>query len=100
MGGSGNDAFFVVTGGDNTLTGGQGVDTFWVVDVEIPNSANIITDLELDLDVIGIAGFAESDLSFGSNSDGDGTLSINNSIIAIFSCISESRLMKNNLKFT
>ena len=99
LGGEGNDRFFVVVGGDNILTGGEGVDAFWVVNSEIPDSANTITDLQLDLDLIGIGGFAESDLSFGSNSDGDAILSLNNSDVAIFSGISSGELATANFVF-
>ena len=44
FGGAGDDRFFVISGGDNTMTGGEGADQFWIASAEIPESVNIITD--------------------------------------------------------
>ncbi|WP_072013746.1 amidase family protein [Myxosarcina sp. GI1] len=61
FGGKGSDSLFVVAGGDNLLTGGTGVDKFWIANAQLPDTANTITDFEIGKDVIGIGGV---DLSF------------------------------------
>lgn len=62
LGGEGDDAFFVTDGGNNIMTGGEGADAFWIATGEIITSANIITDFELDVDVIGVGGIGASTL--------------------------------------
>jgi len=67
VGGDGNDHFFASTGGGNTITGGSGADQFWIVDGELPDSANTITDFEPGMDRIGIGGIgasSQADLTF------------------------------------
>ncbi len=56
LGGAGDDRFFATSGGDNTITGGEGADQFWIATAELPESANIITDFTSSEDVIGLAG--------------------------------------------
>ncbi|WP_299485889.1 serine hydrolase [Acaryochloris sp. IP29b_bin.137] len=56
LGGEGNDRFFASLGGDNLIAGGEGADQFWIVNGEVPTSANTIMDFELGVDVIGISG--------------------------------------------
>jgi 3-phytase/alkaline phosphatase D len=58
LGGDGDDQFYIQSGGDNIISGGAGTDQFWIVDTEIPESANTIVDFEIDTDVIGILGSA------------------------------------------
>ena len=42
--GGDNDLLFVLSGGDNEITGGSGSDQFWIADAEYPESPNTITD--------------------------------------------------------
>ena len=56
FGDEGDDEFFVTDGGNNILTGGEGKDAFWLATGEFVTEANIITDFDLDADVIGVAG--------------------------------------------
>ncbi len=56
MGDHGNDQFYVQSGGDNQISGGEGQDQFWIVSNELPQSANTILDFEIGRDVIGILG--------------------------------------------
>jgi hypothetical protein len=58
LGGDGNDKFFVQSGGGNLLSGGAGKDQFWIVNGEIPSSANTILDFQIGTDVIGLVGAA------------------------------------------
>ncbi len=37
-----SDRFLVTSGGDNTITSGEGADQFWIASAEIPQEANII----------------------------------------------------------
>ncbi len=62
FGGAGTDRFFVITGGDNFLTGGIGADQFWIANAQLPDAVNTITDFEIGKDVIGIGGLG---VSFG-----------------------------------
>lgn len=55
IGDEGDDSFFATSFGDNTLTGGAGADAFWIINVELPSSANTITDFEIGVDVLSIS---------------------------------------------
>ncbi len=62
--GSGDDMLFLGYGeGGNTVTGGSGMDQFWLTidDEALPTEANTITDFTIGEDVIG---FGATDLSF------------------------------------
>ncbi len=62
--GPGDDMLFLGYGeGGNTVTGGSGMDQFWLTndDVDVPANANTITDFTIGEDVIG---FGATDLSF------------------------------------
>ncbi len=64
LAGSGDDTLFLGYGeGDNTVTGGSGMDQFWLLtdDGTLPAEANTITDFTIGEDVIG---FGATDLSF------------------------------------
>ncbi|MEN9568297.1 MAG: hypothetical protein RLZZ69_3493, partial [Cyanobacteriota bacterium] len=56
VGAEGVDRFFATNGGNNTITGGEGADQFWLADGQFPESANIITDFESGVDILGLAG--------------------------------------------
>ncbi|MEY4519678.1 MAG: hypothetical protein RLZZ499_2278 [Cyanobacteriota bacterium] len=64
--GSGNDTLilgsgdrlFGAEGGDNTISGGEGADQFWIASGEIPDVANTITDFASGTDILGIGGLA------------------------------------------
>jgi Ca2+-binding RTX toxin-like protein len=58
LGGDGNDEFRIQTGGDNLLSGGAGNDQFWIVNAELPSSANTVLDFQIGTDVIGFSGAA------------------------------------------
>lgn len=99
-GGSGDDLFFVGTGGENQITGGEGRDQFWVVNAQLPDAVNIITDFNLSEDTIGIAGYGEEpNITFGMDEQGNGTLSLDDRLVASFSHISPDRLETAALAF-
>ncbi|MBS9391409.1 MAG: hypothetical protein HEQ33_21940 [Dolichospermum sp. WA123] len=56
LGGDGKDIFRVSLGGGNLISGGAGADQFWIVNAELPSSANTVLDFQLGTDVIGISG--------------------------------------------
>ncbi|WP_019509577.1 FG-GAP-like repeat-containing protein [Pleurocapsa sp. PCC 7319] len=91
LGTDGDDTFLSVGGGENLLTGGAGADAFWIANGEFPTAANIITDLAIDEDVIGIGGLGAAsinELDFSQVGD--------NSIIA-FSGIDLGMLLNTNV---
>jgi myo-inositol-hexaphosphate 3-phosphohydrolase/phosphodiesterase/alkaline phosphatase D-like protein len=56
LGGDGNDRFFAGSDGNNLLSGGAGVDQFWIANAEVPNAVNTISDFQVGRDMIGIQG--------------------------------------------
>ncbi|MGB6301382.1 MAG: amidase family protein, partial [Rivularia sp. (in: cyanobacteria)] len=50
IGGSGNDRFFMIEKGGNTISGGAGKDQFWIVNAQLPEEVNTITDFESGVD--------------------------------------------------
>ncbi len=64
--GADDDTLFLGSGeGDNIVTGGSGMDQFWIVTDKdmLPTNANTITDFTIGEDVIGF-GFGITDLTF------------------------------------
>lgn len=103
IGGNGSDRFFLVTGGDNLLTGGAGEDEFWIVSQQVPTEPNLITDLTSGEDTIGFEDFPEltfEDLSLTQ----DGTDTIlglePNAPIARLQGVQADRLSANDFTFT
>ena len=91
VGGEGVDRFFAGTGGNNTITGGAGADQFWVVNAQLPNAANTITDLTIGEDVIGIAGFTQAQVAI-TNSQGNALLSVAGTEVATFLGVTQQQL--------
>ncbi|BAY23500.1 phytase [Calothrix sp. NIES-2100] len=56
VGGDGDDVLFAGQGGANRLTGGAGIDQFWIANASLPTSKNIVTDFTPGIDVIGLGG--------------------------------------------
>ena len=74
FGGRGSDRFFVISGGDNLLTGDAGADQFWIANAQLPDTVNTITDFEIGEDVIGIGGFNFSFADLSLTQQNDNTL--------------------------
>lgn len=100
LGAGGADRFFVTNGGNNTMTGGEGADQFWVATAEIPEAANIITDFTRGEDVIGIAGLGigYSDLTITSQGN-DALISANNSDLGIIQNVEANSLSESDFAF-
>ena len=81
---SDDDRLFVLSGGDNVITGNLGADQFWIANGEYPESTNTITDFTADEDVIGISGLGigYSDLSI-TQTDGGALISAAGNDLAI-----------------
>ncbi|WP_353932755.1 hypothetical protein WJM97_09265 [Okeanomitos corallinicola TIOX110] len=99
LGGEGNDEFYVGTGGNNLIAGGVGADQFWLVNAELPDAANTILDLELGMDTIGIGGYVQADLSFGTDGLGNATLAVQGTNVASFIGITQAQLETANFAF-
>ena len=74
IGGDGDDIFYATSGGDNTITGGEGADQFWIATAEVPEETNLITDFTIGEDVIGIAGFGIGFADVSLTQQGDDAL--------------------------
>ena len=100
LAGAGDDALFATTGGDNTITGGEGADQFWIASAELPESANVITDFMSGEDVIGIAGLGISfaDVSI-TDSAGDALIAASGSDLAILSGVAADSLTESDFAF-
>ncbi len=81
-----DDQLFVLSGGDNTLTGNLGSDQFWIANGQYPESTNDITDFTSGEDVIGISGLGigYDDLSI-TQIDAGALISANSHDLAIVS---------------
>jgi Domain of unknown function (DUF4114)/RTX calcium-binding nonapeptide repeat (4 copies) len=93
IGGLGNDIIYGGLGG-NTITGGKGNDVFWLANVDIPTTANVITDFSQQTDTIrlnlpGVTKF--SDLTVTQKGI-DSTLSVGGNQLAILKNTAASAL--------
>ncbi|PZD74071.1 Haloalkane dehalogenase [Acaryochloris thomasi RCC1774] len=96
-GGEENDRFFNQAGGENQVAGGTGADQFWIAVADLPGVALVITDFELEADVIGIAGIGASsaaDLSFSQEGD-SAIISFGNTDLAVLRGIESNSLEQN-----
>ena len=101
VGAEGDDLFFTTSGGNNTITGGEGADRFWIATAETPDAANTITDFALGEDILRIAGlgisFEDIDLAKIENNT---LISANGSDLAILQGIDANNLSADNFDFT
>ncbi len=74
FGNDGDDIFFLVSGGGNIITGGEGADQFWITSINIPATINTITDFTVGEDVIGIGGLEIGFEDVGLTQQGDDAL--------------------------
>lgn len=99
-GGEGADRFFVTEGGENTITGGEGADQFWLANAMFPESANVITDFEPGVDVLGIAGL---DINFEkvsiTDNSGDALIATGDRNLAILEDVNADSLNADSFAF-
>ena len=98
--GAGDDKFFVTSSGNNTITGGEGADQFWIASAELPEAANVITDFMSGEDVIGIAGLGIgfADVSI-TDMEGDALIAAGGSDLAILSGVAADSLSESDFAF-
>ncbi|WP_107667994.1 alkaline phosphatase [Cyanothece sp. BG0011] len=101
--GSGDDMLFLGYGeGNNVVTGGSGMDQFWLTvdDGTLPTEANTITDFTIGEDVIG---FGATDLSFDdlmlTQNGADTTINALGQDLAILKGIESSELSAADFAF-
>ncbi|MEH2226649.1 phytase [Nostoc sp.] len=56
FGGAGDDVLFAGQKGGDRLSGGSGIDQFWIANASLPTSKNIVTDFTVGIDKIGLGG--------------------------------------------
>jgi hypothetical protein len=100
LAGDGDDRIFVTSGGNNTISGDEGADQFWIANAEIPEASNTFTDFTAGEDVIGVAGLGigYSDLSITAV-EGDALISANDSDLAILSGVAAESLSESDFAF-
>ncbi|MFB2879592.1 S8 family serine peptidase [Aerosakkonemataceae cyanobacterium BLCC-F46] len=99
--GNGDDVMFAGSG-NNTLIGGSGVDQFWIANASVPTSENVIIDLEIGVDLIGIGGLSGvnsfADISLVQTGD-DTRISALGNNLALLKNIQASALSTSNFVF-
>jgi len=97
VGAEGDDQFFVLSGGDNLIAGGEGADQFWIASAQYPVTLNHISDFEIGVDVIGIAGLGIGFVDLEFTQDGNHTMvSVNGQELAILYGIDSTELTEEN----
>jgi uncharacterized protein YjiK/2',3'-cyclic-nucleotide 2'-phosphodiesterase (5'-nucleotidase family) len=102
LGGDGNDKFFATSGnglggGGNTISGGAGVDQFWIASGDAPTTANTILDFQIGTDVIGIQGIGATAANVVLTQVGaDTTIGLGTQTLAILKGIQASSLTPTN----
>ncbi|MDX2255652.1 MAG: esterase-like activity of phytase family protein, partial [Pseudanabaenaceae cyanobacterium bins.39] len=101
LGDAGDDIIFGGRDGGNTLTGGLGRDVFWLANVDLPTSANTITDFNPVVDTlrIDLAGVTQlSDLAI-TQSGADSLINRGSTPIAIIKNTAIANLNATNVVF-
>lgn len=100
-GGAGDDIIYAGRDGGNNLTGGLGRDVFWLANVDLPTSANTITDFNPVVDTlrIDLAGVTQlSDLTI-AQSGSDALINRSGAPIAIIKNTAIANLTATNVVF-
>ncbi len=99
LGGESNDQFYVQEGGGNLISGGAGADQFWIVNGDLPATANTILDFTIGTDVLGIGGqganFGFDDLTFFGNN-----IAIGATTVAILNGVNTATLTTAHFVFS
>lgn len=100
--GDGNDQIIATKGG-NTLFGNEGEDQFWLMNGEMSNVANRITDFTSGEDVIGFAGvdFSFEDLNISQFGETNGTrITVEDQGVAILLGVNPTDLTEADFNFS
>ncbi|WP_414566872.1 phytase [Nostoc sp. CCY 9925] len=63
FGGDGDDVLFAGQAGGNKLSGGSGIDQFWIASSSLPTAKNIVSDFTAGIDKIGLGGIGMTQFS-------------------------------------
>ncbi|WP_445638516.1 esterase-like activity of phytase family protein [Nostoc sp. DSM 114161] len=63
FGGDGDDVLFAGQAGGNKLSGGNGIDQFWIANASLPTAKNIVSDFTIGTDKIGLGGIGVTQFS-------------------------------------
>nr|WP_311774827.1 phytase [Nostoc sp. 2RC] len=63
FGGDGDDVLFAGIAGGNKLSGGTGIDQFWIASSSLPTAKNIVSDFTAGIDKIGLGGIGVTQFS-------------------------------------
>ncbi|WP_016950144.1 CHRD domain-containing protein [Anabaena sp. PCC 7108] len=101
-GGEGDDVLFAGKEGGNKLTGGAGIDQFWVANGSLPITKNTVTDFTIGVDKIGFGGVEI--LNFGQvikeQMGADTLLKTGTTEIALLVGINANSLTANDFAFS
>jgi Ca2+-binding RTX toxin-like protein len=102
LGSDGNDKFFATSGnglggGGNIISGGAGVDQFWIANGDVPTTANTILDFQIGTDVIGFQGIgANATNAVLAQVGADTTVGFGGQTLAVLKGIQSSSLTLGN----
>ncbi|BBD64612.1 phytase [Nostoc commune NIES-4072] len=101
FGGDSDDALFAGQQGGNRLTGGNGVDQFWIANGSLPTSKSIVTDFAIGIDKIGLGGIDMTQLSslILLQQGSDTLVKIGNTELALLVGINSTSLTANDFVF-
>ncbi|MBX9254029.1 phytase [Desmonostoc muscorum CCALA 125] len=102
FGGDGDDVLFAGEKGGNRLSGGSGIDQFWIANASLPTSKNIVSDLTIGIDKIGLGGIGVTEFSgLTLLQQGSNTLvKIANTELALLVGITSTSLTANDFVFS
>ncbi|MDZ8077874.1 MAG: phytase [Nostoc sp. DcaGUA01] len=63
FGGDGDDVLFAGQAGGNKLSGGNGIDQFWIASSSLPTAKNTVSDFTTGIDKIGLGGIGVTQFS-------------------------------------
>ncbi|MFN6469700.1 MAG: phytase [Nostoc sp. SerVER01] len=63
FGGDGDDVLFAGQAGGNKLSGGTGIDQFWIASSSLPTAKNTVSDFTTGIDKIGLGGIGVTQFS-------------------------------------
>jgi glycerophosphoryl diester phosphodiesterase len=102
FGGDGDDVLFAGQGGGNRLSGGAGIDQFWIANASLPISKNIVTDFAIGIDKIGLGGIGVTQFSALTllQQGGDTLVKAGNTELASLVGVTSTSLTANDFVFS